>query len=99
MKCQMSYGCKCKAKIRIVAEKDYKLLEFYGTHDENSHATDHSKNLKYNQIETTYDSVCHTTSPQFVASQWQSGLRSNVSTWILRSCASFSAVSRQLSCS
>jgi hypothetical protein len=30
---------------------------FYGTHDENSHATDHSKKLKYNQIDAIYDSV------------------------------------------
>ncbi len=50
-KCPMSYRCQCKAQVRIIAGKEYKLLEFYGTHDENSHATNHSKKLKYKQIE------------------------------------------------
>jgi hypothetical protein len=56
-KCPMSYRCKCKALVRIIARKDYKLLEFYGTHDENSHANDNSKKLKYNQIDAIYNSV------------------------------------------
>ncbi len=34
----VSYSCKCKAQVRIIAGKDYKWLEFFGTHDENSHA-------------------------------------------------------------
>ena len=42
MKCPLSYRCKivckCKEQVRITAGKDYKLLEFFGTHDENSHA-------------------------------------------------------------
>ncbi len=56
-KCPMQYRCKCKAQVRVIAGKDYKQLEFYGTHDENSHATDHSKKLKYKQIDAIYDSV------------------------------------------
>jgi hypothetical protein len=52
----MNYRCKCKAQVRIIAGKDYKRLEFYGTHDENSHATDHSKKLKYRQIDAIYES-------------------------------------------
>jgi hypothetical protein len=32
--CPMSYRCKCNALVRIIAGKDYKLLEFFGTHDE-----------------------------------------------------------------
>ncbi len=41
MKRPMSYDrCKCKAQVRIITRKDYKLLEFFGTHDENSHAVD-----------------------------------------------------------
>ena len=38
MKCPLGYRCKCKARVGIIAGKDYKLLEFFGTHDENSHA-------------------------------------------------------------
>ena len=38
MQCLLIYRCKCKARVRIIAGKDYKLLEFFGTHDENSHA-------------------------------------------------------------
>jgi hypothetical protein len=53
----MSYRCKCKAHVRIIAGKDNKRLEFYGTHDENSHATDHSKKLKHTHIDAIYDSV------------------------------------------
>jgi hypothetical protein len=49
--------CKCKAQVRIITGKDYKRFEFYGTHDENSHATEHSKKLKYKQIDAIYDSV------------------------------------------
>ncbi len=47
-KCPMHYRCKCKAQVGICTGKDYKRVEFYGDHDENSHATDHSKKLKYN---------------------------------------------------
>jgi hypothetical protein len=46
--CPMSYRCKCPALCRIISGKDHKRLEFFGTHDENSHANDASKNLKYN---------------------------------------------------
>ncbi len=53
----MSLQCKCKAQVRIIARKDYKRLKFFGTHDKNSHATNHSKKLKYNQINTIYESV------------------------------------------
>ena len=42
---------------RILVGKDYKRLEFFGTHDENSHGNDASKKLKYNQIGAIYDSV------------------------------------------
>ena len=38
MKYLLSYRCKCKVRVRIIARKDYKLLGFFGTHDENSHA-------------------------------------------------------------
>jgi hypothetical protein len=46
--CPMHYRCKCNALCRTLAGKNYKLLEFFGTHDENSHANDASKQLKYN---------------------------------------------------
>ena len=42
-KCLINYRCKCQAKIGIITGKNYKRLEFYGTHDEHSHAVDHSK--------------------------------------------------------
>ncbi len=51
------YRCKCKAQVRIIAGKDYKLLKFYGTPDEHSHATYYSKNLKYKQVDAIYGSV------------------------------------------
>ena len=38
MKRPLSYRCKCKAQVRIIVGKDYKLLEFFGTHEKNSHA-------------------------------------------------------------
>ena len=38
MKCLLSYRCKCKVQVRIIAGKDIKLLEFFDTHDENRHA-------------------------------------------------------------
>ena len=56
-KCLMNYHCKCQAKVRIITGKGYKRLEFYGTHDEKSHAVDKSKTLKYNQIVTIHDAV------------------------------------------
>ena len=40
MKCRIKYRCTCPAQVRIIAGIDYKLLEFFGTHDENSHAVD-----------------------------------------------------------
>jgi hypothetical protein len=49
--------CKCNALCRILAGQDYKRLEFFGTHDQNSHANDASQKLKYNQIGAIYDSV------------------------------------------
>ena len=39
-KCPLIYHCKCRAQVRIIAGKDYKLLESFGIHDENSHAVD-----------------------------------------------------------
>jgi hypothetical protein len=68
----MSYLCKCKAQVRIFARKDYKRLEFYCTHDENSHATDHSKKLKYKQIDAIYDSFM--IAPKQSATQLRSNL-------------------------
>ncbi len=53
----MGYRCKCREQVRIIAGKDYKRLEFFGIHDENSHATNHFKKIKYNQISTIYKSV------------------------------------------
>ena len=55
--CPMNHRCKCQAKVRIMTGKDYKRLEFFGTHDENSHAADHSKTLSYKQIATIHDAV------------------------------------------
>ena len=55
--CPMHYRCKCQAKVRIITGKGYKRLEFYGTHDEKSHAVDKSKTLKYNHIVTIHDAV------------------------------------------
>ena len=52
----MDHHCNCKALVRIITGKDYKRLEFFGTHDKNSHANDASKKLKYNQIGAIYDS-------------------------------------------
>jgi len=40
--CPLHYRCKCNALCRILVGKDYKRLEFFGTHDENSHANDNS---------------------------------------------------------
>ena len=57
MKYPLSYCCKCPARNRIIAGKDYKRLEFFGLHEETSHATDHSKKLKYDQIVIIHDSV------------------------------------------
>jgi hypothetical protein len=59
-------------QVRIIAGEDYKLLEFYGTHDEHSHPTEHSKKLKYNQIETIYNSV--TIAPKQSATQLRRNL-------------------------
>ena len=59
VKCLMHYCCKCPAKVRIITDKGYKRLKFYGTHDEKSHAVDYSKTLKskYNQTVTIHDAV------------------------------------------
>ena len=57
MKCPLKYICKCPAQVKIITRKDYKRLEFFGTHDEHSHAEDKSKNLKHDQIVTIYYSV------------------------------------------
>ena len=57
MNSPLAYRCKCTAQVRIITGKGYKRLEFCGTHDENSHATDHSKKLKYNQICAIAESV------------------------------------------
>ena len=57
MKFPMSYRCKCPAKVGVITGKGYTRLEFYGTHDETSHAVDYSKELKYNQIVTIHDAV------------------------------------------
>ena len=46
--CPMHYRCKCNALCRILSRKDYKRFEFFGTHDENSHANAASKKSKYN---------------------------------------------------
>ena len=43
MKCPNKYRCKCNVQVRIIARKGYTRLEFFGSHDETSHATDHSK--------------------------------------------------------
>ena len=55
--CPMIHRCKCAAKARICTGKDYKRLEFYGTHDETSHAKDYSKHLSYKQISTIHEAV------------------------------------------
>ncbi len=39
MKCPMNVRCKLKAQVRIITGKDFKRLEFFDTHVENSHAT------------------------------------------------------------
>ena len=57
MKCPLNHRCKCQAKVRIIAGKYYKRLEFYDTHDETNHANDYSKNLKCDQIVTIQDAV------------------------------------------
>ena len=40
----------------IIAGNKYKQLEFFGTHDENSHTTNNSKKLKYDQIISMHES-------------------------------------------
>ena len=40
MKCPLKYQCKRPAQLRIIAGKYYKLLELFGTHDENRHSVD-----------------------------------------------------------
>ena len=55
--CPLKYRCKCKAKVRIITGRGYKRLEFSGIHDENSHADDKSKSLRYNQIVAIHDAV------------------------------------------
>jgi hypothetical protein len=72
----MHYRCKCNALCRILAGKDYKRLEFFGTHDENSHANDASKKLDWSHLRFSFDcaeAVSNSTSLQFDASQGQSG--------------------------
>ena len=56
-KCPLHHRCRCQAKVRIITGKNYQRLEFYGTHDENSHANDGSKKLKHNQIVAIHDAV------------------------------------------
>jgi hypothetical protein len=56
-KCPMAYRCNCKAKCRVSVGKTYVRLEFHGTHDETSHATERSKTLKYKQIIAIHDAV------------------------------------------
>ena len=56
-KCPLNHRCRCQAKVRIITEKNYKRLEFHGTHDENGHANDKSKSLRYNQIVAIHDAV------------------------------------------
>ena len=57
MRCQLSYRCKCKVQVRIITGKVYKRLEFFGSHDETSHATNRSNQLKYDQITIIHNSV------------------------------------------
>ena len=53
----LHHRCKCQAKVRIVIGKNYQRLEFFGTHDETSHAVDYSKNLKHLQIVAIHEAV------------------------------------------
>jgi hypothetical protein len=56
-KCPMAYRCNCRAKCRVSEGKTYVRLEFHGTHDVNSHATERSKELLYKQIIAVHDAV------------------------------------------
>ena len=53
----MKFLCRCQAQVRIIARTDYKQLKFFGTHDEDSHITNGTKKLKYEQIITIHESV------------------------------------------
>jgi hypothetical protein len=77
--CPMSYLCKCNALCRIIAGKDYKRLEFFGTHDEKQSRRRSIKNIKvksdWSYLRFGYDcaeAVCHSTT-EYDASQGQSG--------------------------
>ncbi len=82
--CPMHYRCKCNVLCRILAEKDYKRLEFFGIHDENSHANDASKKLKYNQIGAIYNSVM--IAPKQSATQLRRNFITKNIKFIIRSC-------------
>jgi hypothetical protein len=61
-KCPLAHRCDCKAKCRVSVGKNYVRLEFHGMHDETSHATERSKEskyetLKYKQIIAIHNAV------------------------------------------
>ena len=39
-RCPMNYRCECQAQVKLITGEDYKRLEFFGTHDMQSHANE-----------------------------------------------------------
>ena len=54
-RCVMHYRCGCQAQVKLITEPDYKRLEFFGTHDAQSHANERSKKLTHEQIILIHD--------------------------------------------
>ena len=81
--CPMNHRCKCQAKVRIMTGKDYKRLEFFGTHDENSHAQACCRPFQNIVVQADCyhsrcgygraEAVCRCTTPQSDACKGQSG--------------------------
>ncbi len=57
-RCPLWRRCGCMAQVRLFIEKNYKLLEVNGVHDENSHNKEiKSKKLEYKQTTAIHDAV------------------------------------------
>ena len=56
-RCPMNYRCGCQALVKLITREDYKRLEFFGTHDMQSHANERSKTLTHDQIVLIHDAV------------------------------------------
>ena len=66
-RCPLRHRTGCMAGIRIVEGPNFKLLEFVGEHNANSHDDDRSVYLKHDQIVAVHDAV--TVAPTISAAQ------------------------------